>query len=147
MTAENRPKANKMLSRRIIEEAWNQHQPQALDNFYADEYVNHKPSGGVTPDREGLRQWITACVTAFPDLSLTIEELIAEGDKVATHWMARGTHQGIFMGVTPSGRQVSVRGITIARIEGDQVVEEWSSSDELGMLQQLGIVPAPEQGM
>jgi steroid delta-isomerase-like uncharacterized protein len=144
MTAENTSEANKALSRRITEEAWNQHQPQALDKFYADEYVNHQPSGGVTPDREGLKQWVTVCIMAFPDLSLAIEELIAEDDKVVTRWVARGTHQGDFMGVAASGSQVSVSGITTARTVGSQVVEEWSSSDELGLLQQLGVIPRPD---
>jgi steroid delta-isomerase-like uncharacterized protein len=134
--------ANKALSRRIVEEAWNQHQPQAIETYYAAEYVNHQPVGGMTPDREGLKQWLTACIAGLPDLHLAIEEQVAEGDKVVTRWVAQGTHQGVFMGVAPSGRQVTVSGITIARVAGSQVVEEWANSDELGMLQQLGLIPA-----
>jgi steroid delta-isomerase-like uncharacterized protein len=142
MAAQHSPQANMALARRIVEEVWNQHQPQALEQFYAADYTNHNPSGGVTSDREGLRQWASACVAGMPDLRLTIEDQVAEGDRVVTRWTAQGTHQGQFMGVDPSGREVNVHGITIARVAGGQVVEEWASSDELGMLQQLGLIPA-----
>jgi steroid delta-isomerase-like uncharacterized protein len=82
---------------------------------------------------------------AFPEIQMTVEDLIAEGDKVVTRWTARGTHQGELMGIPPSGNPVEVTGITIDRIEGGKVVETWANYDALGMMQQVGAVPEPGQ--
>jgi steroid delta-isomerase-like uncharacterized protein len=78
---------------------------------------------------------------AFPDAEVTIEDQLAEGDKVVTRWTGRGTHQGELMGVPPSGNRVEVPGITISRIEGGKIVEEWENYDALGMMQAIGAVP------
>jgi predicted ester cyclase len=80
---------------------------------------------------------------AFPDLRFTAEDIIAEGDKVAARYTMRGTHQGEFMGVAPTGNRIEVTGIDIVRFEGGKMVEHWANSDELGMMQQLGVIPAP----
>jgi predicted ester cyclase len=84
-------------------------------------------------------------LTAFPDLHLTIEDLIAEGDKVVDRQTARGTHQGTFMGIPPTGKQITVTAMNISRIVGGKIVEHWVELDTLGMLQQLGVVPMPGQ--
>ncbi len=79
--------------------------------------------------------------SAFPDTQITIEDQLAEGDMVATRWTARGTHQGELMGVPPSGNRVEVAGITISRIEGGKIEEDWDNYDALGMMQQIGAIP------
>ena len=84
--------------------------------------------------------------TAFPDLHFTVEDQIAEGDMVANRVTARGTHQGEFMGIAPTGKQVTVTGITIDRIAGDKLEESWASWDFLGLMQQLGAIPEPGEG-
>ncbi len=84
--------------------------------------------------------WLT---TAFPDLHLTIEDEIAEGDKVVTRVTARGTHQGSFMGIRPTGKRAVVTGIVIDRFANGKTVEAWNNLDDLGLLQQLGVIPAP----
>jgi predicted ester cyclase len=78
---------------------------------------------------------------AFPDARITVEQQLAEGDLVATRWSGRGTHDGELMGVSPTGKQVTVSGLTISRLEGGKIVEEFQNWDTLGMLQQLGAVP------
>ena len=83
--------------------------------------------------------------SAFPDMQLTIEDQIAEGDKVVTRWTARGTHQGELMGIPPTGKQATVTGITVGRVANGKFVESWSNFDALGMMQQLGVVPVPGQ--
>ena len=83
--------------------------------------------------------------TAFPDMRITIEDQVAEGDKVVTRWTASGTHQGDLMGIDPTGRRATVTGITIDRISGGKVEETWTNFDAMGMMQQLGVIPSPEQ--
>ena len=83
--------------------------------------------------------------SAFPDLRVTLEDDIAEGNKVVSRWRAQGTHQGELMGIAPTGNQMAITGITIDRIEEGKIVEEWENWDALGMMQQIGAVPSPEQ--
>ena len=83
--------------------------------------------------------------SAFPDIQFTIEDLIAEGDKIVTRYTARGTHRGDLQGIPPTGRQVTVTGIIISRFANGKFVEGWLDFDALGMLQQLGVIPAPGQ--
>jgi predicted ester cyclase len=82
---------------------------------------------------------------AFPNLEVTVEDQVAEGDRVVTRWITRGTHKGEFQGIPPTGRQVAITGITIFLVADDKLLEGWSNADMLGMLQQLGAVPEPGQ--
>jgi steroid delta-isomerase-like uncharacterized protein len=136
-------KANKQISRRLVEDAFNAGRTEVIDELIAPTFVNHDPS--VTEDLigpEGTKQLIEGYRTAFPDLKVTVEEQIAEGDLVATRWTARGTHRGPFLGMEPTGKQATVTGLTIDRIENGKIVESWNNWDTLGLLQQLGVVPA-----
>lgn len=99
----------------------------------------------MSSDAEGAKRFVEMYRNAFPDLRITVEDLVAEGDKVLTCWTARGTHQGEFMGIPPSGNRVEFTGISIDRIEGGKFVESWSNYDALGMMQQIGAVPSVEQ--
>jgi steroid delta-isomerase-like uncharacterized protein len=137
---------NKVLARRVADDIVNPGNVDAVDEIYAPDYVLHDPS---TPEDvhgvEGIREFYETVFNAFPDTEISIEELIAEGDKVVTRWTSRGTHQGEFMGLPPSGKRVEVAGVTISRIEGGKIVEDWEFTDALGMMQQLGAIRAPGQ--
>jgi steroid delta-isomerase-like uncharacterized protein len=138
--------ANKALVRRSFEEVFNQGNLDAVEEIFAPDYVLHDPT---SPEEirgtEGMRRYVSMYRSAFPDTEITIEDQLAEGDTVATRWTARGTHQGELMGVQPSGNRVEVMGVTISRIEGGKIVEDWDIYDALGMMQQIGAIPEPGQ--
>jgi steroid delta-isomerase-like uncharacterized protein len=115
-----------------------------LDEVYAADLVWHEPDQDVRGIEEA-RQFVSMYLSAFPDLHATVEDVIAEGDKVVTRWTIRGTHQGeIEEFGPPTGKQIEIKGITIHRIEGGKIVEEWSRYDILSIMQQLGLAPEPQ---
>ena len=131
---------NKALARRSWESVDN---PDVLEEVYAPDVVWHDPDRDIQ-GLEEARQFISIFKSAFPDMSATIEDVIAEGDKVVTRVTLRGTHQGETEEFgPPTGRQVELKGITISRIEGGKIVEDWDAYDNLSAMQQLGL--APEQ--
>ncbi len=136
---------NKALIRRIIEEIWNKGDLEAVDRYFAPDYVDHAPLPGQAPGAEGYKQAAAAMREAFPDLRLTLEDILAEGDKVAFRYTMEGTHQGDFMGMPPTGKPFSVGGMIIGRIAEGKGVERWANLDTLGLMQQLGAIPSPEQ--
>jgi steroid delta-isomerase-like uncharacterized protein len=136
---------NKALIREIIEEVWNKGNLAAVDRYFAPDYVDHTPFPGQGPGPEGYRQVVATIREAFPDLHLTLGDILAEGDKVAFRYTMEGTHQGDFMGIPPTGKPFSVGGMIFARIAEGKAVERWANLDTLGMMQQLGVVPSPEQ--
>ena len=137
---------NKIIMQRYFEQAWNLGNLAVLDELVAPNYINHNPAmPGLPPGPAGLKPIFTAFRQAFPDIYFTIEDQIAEGDLVVTRWTMRGTQQGELMGVPPTGKQVSVTGIETERLADGKIVEHWLNVDQLGMLQQLGVVPAPSQ--
>ena len=133
---------NKALVRRSIDEVVNQGNLAVADEVCASNYVHRAPGSPEFRGPEGFKQLIAMYRTAFPDLHLTLEDLIAEGDAVVSHWTARGTHRGEFMGLAPTGKSVTVVGMVLSRCAGGRVVEDLEVSDVLGMLQQLGAIPA-----
>jgi steroid delta-isomerase-like uncharacterized protein len=115
-----------------------------LDEVYAADLVWHEPDQDVRGIEEA-RQFVSMYLSAFPDLHATVEDVIAEGDKVVTRWTIRGTHQGeIEEFGPPTGKQIEIKGITIHRIEGGKIVEEWERYDILSIMQQLGLAPEPQ---
>jgi steroid delta-isomerase-like uncharacterized protein len=138
---------NKALARRAIEEIWNKKNLDAIDEIYSANYASHvsgSPLGEIRGP-EGVRQFVGAYLHAFPDVRFTIEDLVAEGDTVVDRWTAHGTHQGELMGIPPTGRQATVTGTEMNRCAGGRIVETWTEWDALGLLQQLGVIPSPEQ--
>ena len=133
----------KALVRRVAEEPWNGNW-DVIDELLAESYVGHDPSQ-PEPIRgpEGLKANLRQYVDAFSDARITVDEQFAEGDRVATRWTARGTHSGEIAGIPPTGKEVTVAGMTFSRLEGGLIVEEWVNWDALGMLVQLGAVPEP----
>ena len=137
---------NKALVRRFIEDLFNTGNLAVADEIIAQDSVNHDPNLGELPrGPEGTKQVVNLYRSAFPDTNLTVEEQLAEGEKVVTRWTGRGTHQGELMGVPPSGNRVEISGITINRISGGKIAESWSNYDALGMMQQIGAIPEPGQ--
>jgi steroid delta-isomerase-like uncharacterized protein len=134
--------ANKTVSRRLIEEALNQGNYDVIEELIAPTSVNHDPATGDTTGLDGAREVIEGYRSAFPDLTITIEDQLAERDLVATRWTAKGTHKGELMGVAATGKQATVTGLTIDKIEDGKIVESWTNWDTLGMLRQLGVIPA-----
>ena len=136
---------NKAIAHRWNDEIYSKMNLAAIDELYASDFVWHSAFSGVAPDREGYRQSVMS-LAPFADVQCTVEDMVAEGDKVAVRWAWRGTHKGEYMSIAPTGKQVMITGIGILRIVGGKIVEEWGESDMLGFMQQLGVVPAPGQG-
>jgi predicted ester cyclase len=136
---------NKALVRRWYEEVFNKKNSAAIDEFFDPTFVDHALPPGLPGDLSGSKQFIGMYLTALPDLYITIEDMIAEGDKVVARLTASGTQQGAFMGIPPTGKHVTVTGIDIIRIAGGKFVEHWLEQDTLGMMQQLGVIPLPGQ--
>jgi steroid delta-isomerase-like uncharacterized protein len=136
--------ANKAVIRRFYEE-FNKQNPAGVVELCAPDYVRH--GTGVLPDMDlaGMKQVMIAIWAAFPDLHDTLEDLIAEGDKVVARTTISGAHRGDFMGIPPTGKRVSFTGIRIDRIKDGKVVESWGNEDDLGLMQQLGAVPQMAQ--
>ena len=133
---------NKNLARRSWELV-SQRDPDLLKEVYAADIVWHEPDQDVQGLQEA-KQFYSTYLSAFPDFNATVEDVIAEGDKAVTRWTVRGTHQGEIEEIgPPTGKQVEIKGITIHRIEGGKIVEEWERYDNLSVMQQLGL--APEQ--
>jgi steroid delta-isomerase-like uncharacterized protein len=136
---------NRALIRRFVEEAFNRGNLEVVDEIYAPDHAGH--TAGVpeqTPGPEGVKGFVGLYRSAFPDLHTTVEDMLTEGDKVTYRWTAVGTHQGDLLGIEPSGNRVELTGITIERIEGGRIAETWNNFDQLGMLRQIGAIPAPE---
>jgi steroid delta-isomerase-like uncharacterized protein len=133
------PEANKAMVRRELEEVWHQGNLAALNEIYSTDFVNHDPSRPQVTDLESYKGWASACLTDYPDLHMSIEDMIAEGNKVVYRWTFIGTHKDL-------GKQVSDPGITICRFADGKIVEAWLADDLLGAQMQLGIIPLPERG-
>src|SRR5215203_326284 len=134
---------NKAILRQVYEAAFHQKNLDALDEVIASDSTDHNLTPEQPPGLEGAKQVFSSFHTAFPDLQVNVEDMISEGDKVVARLTVRGTHQGEFMGITPTGNQVTFTGIDIVRIADGKVVERWGNFDDLGMMQQLGLIEQP----
>jgi steroid delta-isomerase-like uncharacterized protein len=136
---------NKSIMRRIYEEVWNQGKLALLDELVSEDYVGHLPTPPNAPTgRDGLRWLIETYRAGFPDIWVQIDDQIAEGDKVLTSISMRGTHQGTFMNIPATGREITVGAMVMTRFENGRNVEGWATLDRLGLMQQLGVVPTPQ---
>ncbi|MGC1919531.1 MAG: ester cyclase [Acidobacteriaceae bacterium] len=109
----------------------------------ATQCVDHDPGPGQGPGPEGYRKFFSAMRKAFPDLSVGLETMLADEESVAFAYTMKGTHQGVLMGIAPTGKKMSIRGVQISKFRDGVMVERWGSSDQLGMLQQLGVTQLP----
>lgn len=134
---------NKALARRIPEEVWSKGDFAAADVILSPDFVNHNPAFGHPPTRDGYKQTVAQFREAFPDLCMTVEDVLAEGDKVALRFRAQGTHRGAFGAFRASSRPIDFTGTATARVRDSQVVELWVNGDLLGLIQQLGAAITP----
>jgi steroid delta-isomerase-like uncharacterized protein len=134
---------NKALARRAWEVVFNQRNLDALSEFYTADALWHQPDQDLQ-GLEEVKQWLARPFEAFPDLNVSVEDVIAEGDKVVIRYTSRGTHQGETGGLgPPTGRRMELEGLAMQRFEGNKIVEFWDRFDTLSLLEQLGL--APEQ--
>ena len=138
---------NKALIRRFVDEVFNRGRSEAIDELVAPDAVDHAALPGMPPGREGIKLRAAMIRSAFPDFHIIVEDQVAEGDRVAGRYTMRGTHQGELMGIPPTGKPVSISAMDVIRVGDGRLVEHWGQIDMLGMMQQLGVVPAPDQAM
>jgi len=139
-----RTEENKGAARRLVLEVFRDHTLSLIDELLAEDYVDHTLPPDVPATREGLRQVLSAMQAAFPDLSYTIENEVAEGDLVAQRLLGKGTLRGEFMGMPATGKSAVWQEMHLHRFDGaGRLVEHWGTNDDLGMLMQLGLAPSP----
>ena len=136
---------NKAVVHRYVKDGYNAANMAVIDELFATDFVNHDPSAPTVRDLEELKQLILAQHAAFADVRTTIEDLVADGDKVVKRFTVRGTHTGDFNGIPPTGKQFTLEGIDILRLVDGKIQEIWIGYDMLGMLQQLGVMPQAEE--
>ena len=130
---------NKDFIQVYTEDYWNKHNIAAFENYFTADFIVHFADGDLNGEQyKGLCQ---AYFAAFPDLHITTDELIAEGDKVVKVWTANSTNKGDFMGIPATGKRIVIKGIEMFRISDGKIAELWASMDNLGMMQQLGVIP------
>jgi predicted ester cyclase len=137
---------NKARTREFYEKVLNAHDFAALGDYVRDDFVDHNPPPGVGSGVEGVKQTFEMFTAAFPDLRFRIDEMYADGDKVISRLTCTGTHKGEFMGVAPTGKPVEMSGIDIIKVVDGKAVERWGQFDDLGMMQQIGAIPANAAG-
>jgi steroid delta-isomerase-like uncharacterized protein len=130
---------NKSNVRRLLNEIWGKWDENAVDELYAPTFVDHTPTPGTSPNREGVKQSMRVYHKAFPDSRFSIDEVIAEGDDVACRFSYTGTHKGELFGMPATGKRVSVVGLAIGRLENGKIVESWELVDQQKLMEQLGM--------
>ena len=135
---------NKANASRFFEEFWDQKNLAVADELLAANHVDHTPGSppGLPPGPAGFKQFGSVYFTAFPDLHITIDDQVAEGEMVVTRWTSHGTNTGSLFGMPATNKSATITGITISRIVDGKAVETWTNFDNLGMLQQLGVIPS-----
>lgn len=129
---------NKAIARRWNDEIWSKGNMAAVDGLMADNFVWLNAPPGVASDREGFKQFQTGALGAFSEMNCNVEDMVAEGEKVAVRWTWSGKHTGDYMGMAPTGKKVTITGVSIIRITGGKITEEWDEADNLGFMTQLG---------
>ena len=132
---------NKESYRRYVETVWHARDVEGAGAYIAEDIVDHAAPPGQGPGLAGLMETFRHFLAAFPDARIDIEDLVAEGDKVAARIVLRGTHRGPFFGIPATGRPVVVPGIHLMRYADGKMIEHWSNSNDLGMMGQLSVIP------
>jgi predicted ester cyclase len=136
---------NKALVRRYVEEFVDRSNFDLSEEIFAPNFVRYDAGPDQVSRVEDLKHFFAMLHSGFPGFQSTIEDLLSEGDKVALRFTFRGIHQGEFMGIAPTGKEVTMSGIDILRIADGKLVEMWNQEDVLGMMRQLGAIPEPDQ--
>ncbi len=133
---------NRALGHRWAE-IWNHDKDlSVIDEIVDPNFVSHSAPPGLAPGIEGVRQWAALFRQAFPDIWSTADDVIVEGDRVVERFTSGGTHKGEFFGIPSTGVSGSITGINIFRVANGKIVEHWGNSDDLGLMQKLGVIPA-----
>ena len=135
---------NKAHDRRLFEEGWNQGNTAVFDELIAADFIGHNPEGDIH-GLEEYKQFYATNRSAFPDMRFSLEDQIAEGDRIVSRFTGAGTHQGELQGIPPSGKRITITGMTIFRYASGKVAEGWYNYDTLGLLRQIGAIPNPGQ--
>jgi steroid delta-isomerase-like uncharacterized protein len=131
---------NKAIIRRLVE-AFNNQELDILDELFTEDYIDHEPFPDQVPGPVGVKHANGLFYQAFPDIIETIDDMIAEDDRVVVRWTCSGTHEGLFTIIPPTGKHVQVTGIEIYRLVDGKIAENWHNTDALGLLGQLGVLP------
>jgi len=134
---------NRALLKRFYDEGWNANDLAVYDELVTEDFVDHQALPGLPPGREGFKQLNVMFRSAFPDVWVNVEGIIAEGDMVSCRWTSTGTHKGDLFGIPATGRPVKVTATVVYRVANGRLAEGWINRDDLGMMRQLGVVPTP----
>ncbi len=137
-------RTNKAIVRRYLEQVFNERRTDLFEEFLVEKYQIH--GAGIAPGREAAKEWYTMIGAAFPDMQLTFEDMIAEGEKVVIRGAFSGTHQGELFGIPATGKRVTQTSIFIFRLVKGEIVEGWYATNGPDLMQQLGVLPAPQAG-
>jgi steroid delta-isomerase-like uncharacterized protein len=136
--------AIEVVARRWYEDVLSQGNLAVIDEIFSPDFVEHDPRN-PGQGLDGVRMLVMGYRSAFPDLRVTVEDMVGDGAKMAVRFTAAGTHQGAFLGIPPTGRAMQVGNIDILGFRGGKISEHWGEGDMLGLLQQLGVIPVPGQ--
>ena len=136
---------NKAIIRRMTEEFYNQGNVDSADQFFAETYMHHDPASPHIRDRDGLKEMVRGFRAGCPDLHITIDQLLAEGDTVTKRWIFHATQSGDLTGLPPTGKRITMSGLELFRLSDGKIVECWLGYDNLSLMQQLGVIPTVEQ--
>jgi len=135
--------ANKATVRRVADEIFSQRKMDVIDDIFAPHYIGHTQHGTVVHGAAGIKQFVAQYLAAFSHTQSVVEDQVAEGDRVVVRLTFTGTHTGPWMGIPPTGKPVTVKGMALYRLQDGKIVEQWTIGDTLGLLQQLGAVAFP----
>jgi len=134
---------NKAIVRRFVEQVWNERRLDLVEEFFPEDYVGHSAGAPLSHGLEEVKGFIATVLNAYPDFTINIDDMIAEGDKVVTRWRSRGTHQGEPLGIPPTGKLITQEGMAVYRMVDARIAEDWFFPDTMGLMQQLGVIPVP----
>ena len=135
--------SNAALIQRFYDEGWNGNDLDVYDELVTEDFVDHQAIPGLPPGRDGFKQLNVMFRSAFPDVRVDVDQIVAEDDKVACRWTSTGTHEGDLFGIPATGNQVKVTATVWYRVADGRLAEGWINRDDLGMMRQLGVIPSP----
>lgn len=134
----------KTIAQRLSVDLYGKGQIDLIDELFTEDYVVHTPTLGYTPDRAGLRQSVLDMHANLSDITSKVTHVVVQGDLMVIRWTVSAIHSGSFFGAPPTGNRCTTSGINICRLKEGKIAEEWQESDNLGMLQQMGLIPTEE---
>ena len=137
------PEEGAALINRFYDEGWNANNLDVYDELVTEDFVDHQAIPGLPPGREGFKMLNSMFRSAMPDVWVTVDDIITDGDKVAARWTSTGTHQGDLFGIPPTGNAVKITATVVYRTENGRLAEGWINRDDVGLMRQLGVIPSP----